>query len=219
MPGGLVLLLLTEWKTGIFRTSTSALPNEWPDAVLLITLLVLLAYPVGRIAFNVGAVLQMDFSWWKEPGEAHWQNPLSWRSINLSTYRHYRHQLPIEELAPFGVRVSEDTYQTLFHEVATRWVFLQRPDLYFVSMTRGNTLRVLADTTLGVALLAVIPLSIADGWSVPQGSVYAVAVLFCVFMAYRLRWEQSRGELLAAFITYSHIPPDPPDGPTHLPAS
>lgn len=233
MPGGLLLLLLIEWRWAFFSGSASSTTlSEWPGEGLMIMLLVLLAYPVGRLAYNIGGLIQWDWGrerrlQGREGLATRFRNPLGWDRVHDQVYRCYDQPLSLSEMKPFGIpptpdesteadRTSrQDARRLVFHELATRWVFLQRPDLYFVSMTRINTLRILADTTLGVVLLAGLILYLPGGGGgfspdLLHTILYLSLVGASLAIANRLRKEQSRAELLAAYVTYAHLLPKPP---------
>jgi len=184
---GILFLIGLEVYFGIVSEVAKQI-SAFPELVSS-TIFLAVSYPTGRLVYFVGSLLFV-----KGPFSANaiWNRVMS----DLESAG-----VDLKRIRPFGLRVCQDQAE-LFRRVTDALTLELQPDFYFMSVSRSNTLRLLAETNVGLAgLLAILALfSTLPNRFLVAGCLALVTILV-LFLAIRLRKINAKDILMGIYFS------------------
>ena len=207
--------------------------TEFTDSTLLVLAAIAVAYPTGRFVHQLGRLptwviashgrlYRNAYVEMLDEARTQLNQAAAWAfNIELPSVEHLRRRREDGEgLRKHKKRIADDIKCLRFVMTqATRFVFMHRPAIYYLSIARSNTLRLMAESTAGFGIGSFLVTSIAivvsaQGEATVRSEMwYLQAVFFLVgagsvAIAWRSRKSLVRSEASVFLIVASTIKPD-----------
>jgi len=171
--------------------------GENSSELINVFIVVSLGYPTGRLLWQIGNLLINR--------NKNWQ----FNRIYQSQFVKIQEKLNLSEIKILGNKVSENNIRMLIAQLASRVVYIQKPDFYFLFNMRSNNLRLLAESVIGFTIAGVIILI----YSIDTFSLDSIVILFIglaiiflsVYTAVKQRKAHARDEIFSALIILTDL--------------
>lgn len=171
-------------------------PNEFQGSDLafnkyvVVLAVIAAAYPVGRLLYIIGRLICRPLTSFEEMYKK------SFKEINDSESGG---GLPLAGEQFFGIEAKAETSRKIFGHLMRPWMIMQYPDLYYGVYTRDNTLRIVAESSLGLVVILGGTLA-ASGHSIWRILLAVMTGAILLYTSYRLRKKQTKTRIYTGYV-------------------